>query len=335
MVEHTVSRVAHANFLAPRPPRDGLVAAPVYRLHGLCDRAGRGRCAALLLGWRIVNKGPYSGERVALLTQHGKEQVIAPVLDTSLGCRVERVDGFDTDRLGTFARDIPRAGTQIEAARKKARIGMDLSGLPLGLASEGSFGPDPFAGLFSWNVEYLIFIDDVRSIEVVGVAQGNAMSTHLLVASWTEAEAFACQAGFPEHALVLRPESENDTRIRKGIVTWMDFQVAFAMALAESSNGRVFLENDLRAHVHPTRQKNIRLAAENLALKLKSLCPACGVPGFWIVERIPGLRCADCGAPTREFRAEIRGCLKCPHRETRERTDRHSIGPERCDYCNP
>ena len=79
--------------------------------------------------------GPYAERRVALLTQHGKEGVIASVLDTALGCRVERVSGFDTDALGTFTRDIPRAGTQIEAARKKARVGMELSGLPLGLVN--------------------------------------------------------------------------------------------------------------------------------------------------------------------------------------------------------
>ena len=41
-----------------------------------------------------------------------------------------------------------RAGTQIEAARKKARLGMELAGLPLGLASEGAFGPDPMTGMF-------------------------------------------------------------------------------------------------------------------------------------------------------------------------------------------
>lgn len=38
---------------------------------------------------------------------------------------------------------------------------MQLSGLALGLASEGSFGADPFAGIFPWNVEFLIFIDVV------------------------------------------------------------------------------------------------------------------------------------------------------------------------------
>ena len=48
----------------------------------------------------------------AMLTQHGngKESVIAPVLDTALGCRVERVMGYDTDILGTLTRYIPSYG---------------------------------------------------------------------------------------------------------------------------------------------------------------------------------------------------------------------------------
>ncbi len=76
----------------------------------------------------------YRNQRVALLTQHGKEVVIAPVLVELLGCRIKKVNGFDTDLLGTFTRDIAREGSQLDAARKKARIGMKLSGLPIGSA---------------------------------------------------------------------------------------------------------------------------------------------------------------------------------------------------------
>lgn len=277
----------------------------------------------------------YAESRVALLTQHGKEGVISPVLDTALGCRVERVTGYDTDMLGTFTRDIPRAGMQLEAARKKARIGMELSGLSLGLASEGSFGPDPMVGMFPWNVEFLIFLDDEHGLEVVGVAQGKANSSHLLTADWAAAEAYAKQTGFPAHHLVVRPGSEDDPRIRKGIAAWAELEAAFAWALAESANGRVFVETDLRAHANPTRMDNIRLAAENLVKKLCSLCPDCGTPGFWIVERMDGLPCEACGTPTRETRAEILGCLKCARRETRERAGRQYADPGRCDYCNP
>jgi hypothetical protein len=277
----------------------------------------------------------YVGQRIALLTQHGKERVIAPTLEPVLGCRVVRVNGYDTDRLGTFTREIPRAGTQLEAARQKARIGMELSGLPLGLAREGSFGPDPFAGMFPWNVEFLIWVDDLHGLEVVGVAQGKANFAHLLARDWAAAEAFARQWGFPEHHLVVRPEGEDDPRIRKGISSWAELETLFTWALEQSPSGQVFLETDVRAHANPTRLDNIRLAAEDLASKLRSLCPECGAPGFWIVERVPGLPCEDCGAPTRETQADILGCVKCPHRVTRGRTDRNAADPGRCDYCNP
>ena len=277
----------------------------------------------------------YSGRRIAFLTQHGKERVIAPVLEPALGCQVIRVAGYDTDLLGTFTRDIPRAGTQLEAARKKARIGMELAGLPLGLASEGSFGSDPMVGMFPWNVEFLIFIDDERNLEITGVAQGKASFAHLLATDWVAAEAFARQAGFPAHHLVVRPEGEDDPRLCKGIAAWTDLETAFARALEQSANRRVFLETDVRAHANPTRMENIRLAAEDLVKKLGSFCPACGTPGFWLVERIAGLPCSDCGAPTRETRAEVRGCIKCAQRLTQERSDRQFSDPARCDYCNP
>ncbi len=264
----------------------------------------------------------YSGAEVALLTLHGKERVIAPVLEGALGCRVRHESGYNTDLLGTFTRDIPRAG-------------MQLSGLPLGLASDGLFGADPFAGMFPWNMEFLIFIDDERELEVVGVAQGAANLSHLLAEDWAAVEAYAKQAGFAAHHLVVRPVGEDDLRMRKWIASWTELEAAFAWALAASGNGRVFVENDVRAHANPTRMANIRLAAKDLVKKLNALCPACGTPGFWIVERVDGLPCEACGAPTRETRVEVHGCIKCAHREARERADRQYADPGRCDYCNP
>lgn len=277
----------------------------------------------------------YAEHRVALLTQHGKEGVIAPVFDRVLGSRIERITGYDTDLLGTFTRDIPRSGTQREAARRKARLGMQLSGLSLGVASEGSFGLDPFAGMFPWNVEFLIFLDDERDLEVAGVAEGAANFSHLLTNDWVTLETFARQAGFPAHHLVIRPDSENDPRIRKGITTWTELETESATALAASASKQVFVETDVRAHANPTRMNNIRLAAEDLVKKLASLCPACSTPGFWIVERVDGLPCEACGAPTRETRAEIFGCLKCMHRETRPLTNQQYADPGRCNDCNP
>lgn len=279
----------------------------------------------------------YSGQQIAFLTQHGKERVVAPILADSLDCRVERVSGFDTDQLGTFTRDIPRYGSQLEAARRKARIGMELSGASLGLASEGSFGLDPHTGLFPWNIEVVLFIDDIRNIEVVGVHQGPVGNDQAWVVTWAEMEEFAARTGFPDQHLVLRPSSENNPRVRKGLADWPSLKAAFAWAkLASSAETRIFVERDLRAHGHPERMINIGKAAQNLADKLTSLCPHCETPGFSAREAVAGLRCGECGLPTREFRAEIWKCNRCEHQETRKRSDGVTTAdPVSCAYCNP
>lgn len=276
----------------------------------------------------------YKNREVALLTQHGKESVLAPTLKESIGCIVTTVEGYDTDLLGTFSRDIPRVGTQIETARKKARIGMELARLPLGIASEGAFGPDPFTGMFSWNVEILIWIDNENDLEIVAMSQGKTNLANVLTTNWKEAEAFAKKAGFPEHHLMVRPEGEDDPRIRKGICEWDDLHAAFVWGQEQSENGSVFIETDMRAHANPTRMNNIRLAAEELANKLSSLCPACGAPGYWVIERVAGLKCKRCGQPTRDTRAEVYGCSKCAHQATIERTEAYA-DPGHCDDCNP
>lgn len=276
---------------------------------------------------------PYAGREVALLTQHGKEAVIAPVLDVALGCRVRRVAGYDTDRLGTFTRDIPRLGTQLEAARRKARIGMELAGLPLGLASEGAFGPDPMLGRLPWNTELVLFIDAGLGIEVAGLAQQATRFAHLLTGDWEAARRFALAQGFPAYHLAVRPAAQDDPRVEKGLGGWAELETAFRRAVALAGNGLAFLEHDVRAHVHPARREVIRLATEDLRARLLSRCPACGSPGYWPVARTPGRPCADCGAPTREPRAEIWGCPMCAGREVRP-VPGHA-DPGRCDFCNP
>lgn len=283
----------------------------------------------------MAKASPYAGRRVALLTQHGKEAVISPVLEPGLGCIVEHVTGFDTDLLGTFTRETPRPGTQLEAARRKARKGMALSGLPLGMASEGSFGPDPYTGLFPWNIEILVWIDDVLGIECVGMAQGAARSGHLLSADWSEIESFASKEGFPQHQLVLRPDGEGDPRIRKDIADWARLKACFDACQAESRQGMVFVELDLRAFANPSRMRHIELAAGDLLRRIQSACPSCEAPGFWITERQPGLPCSACGLPTTSYRAEVWSCVRCDHRPVVVRQDRIKADPKDCRYCNP
>lgn len=277
----------------------------------------------------------YRGQRIALLTQHGKETLLAPLLDEAFACRVVHIDGFDTDSLGTFTRERARPGSQLDAARRKARLGMELGQCAFGLASEGAFGPDPYTGMFPWNTELVIFIDDETGTELIGIAQGAARSLHRTVKSWQEISAFAAEAGFPSHHLVLRPNDEDDPRIHKGIASRPRLKEAFAAAVAASRDGSVFAESDLRAFCNPTRQAMIRLAAANLVDKMRLLCPACQAQGFSITGAVRGVPCQYCRCPTQEVSADIWSCLRCDYREERARQGVVFADPARCDRCNP
>lgn len=276
-----------------------------------------------------------TGQRITFLTQHGKESVVAPVLESKFPWRVELVGGFDTDSLGTFSRDVARPGTQIEAARRKARTGMDLGKCSRGIASEGSFVQDPFTGMMPWNVEIIVFIDDEAGVEVIGVAQGAALNAQVLASDPDSLRSFAMEAGFPTHHLMLRPDNLDDPRIWKGIADWDALHAAFQQAQALSSNGKVYLESDLRAFCNPTRQSLIRRAAEDLARKLASECPQCKAPGYWTTGHVTGLKCRLCLHPTHVPTAQIWSCVRCGHCEERRLPTDAFADPSKCDFCNP
>lgn len=277
----------------------------------------------------------FEGRRSVLLTKHGKERVIKPVLEEAMGCQVLVNTGFDTDRLGTFTREITRRGTQLETARLKARKGMELNGLDLGLASEGSFGAHPLVSFLPWNLEIVLLVDDRENLEIFGeCANGETNYDHTLVSNFQEAESFARKAGFPDHYLVLRPDDDRHQSIVKGINSWEWLREAVGWGLAGAA-GKVFLETDMRAHANPTRMLNIQSAAEDLARKIKQQCPRCATPGFSVVEKKRGLPCEWCGRPTREVGAKVFACGKCGF-SREEKASRNKKAPAGCcEYCNP
>ena len=273
--------------------------------------------------------------RVAFLTQHGKQDLVKAPLESALGCELVHTDAYDTDQLGTFTREIARPGSQLDAARRKAQIGMTLTGAPVGLASEGTFGTDPFGGFMPWNTELLLWVDPAHPLEVTGIAHGPAQSLHRTVNSLDELIRFAQDAKFPEHHLVMRPEHEDHLQIVKNIHDEQTLVRTFAQLQAASANGLVFVENDLRAFCNPTRQALIRKACDDLIRKLQSLCPQCQSPGFWVQSRTAGLPCSACGQKTRLPIAEVWHCKPCQHEEQRPLASAAWADPSRCDFCNP
>lgn len=285
---------------------------------------------------------PYGGVEVAFLTRHGKQHPVRGPLERALGCRIAHTDAYDTDLLGTFTGEVARAGSALDAARRKAVIGMELLGLGVGIGSEGTFGADPVGGLLPWDLELLVWVDRERGIEVVGTAQGPAMHGRIEVRDPAALDAAARRFGAPSHGLVLRPvgAAVATGMLHKGLggeapEDRAALRAAFGACLAASPVAAVAVETDLRAHFNPTRRRIIEAAAADLARRLAARCPACEGPGYGRERAEPGLSCAACGAPTRAPSAEILACPGCGHRERRPLDAAKGADPATCDLCNP
>ena len=268
---------------------------------------------------------PYRGQIVALATQHGKARAIAPPLHRRLGLTITPV-AIDTDAFGTFTGTRPRSGTAAEAALAKARAGMAAAGLPLGLASEGSFGPHPWLPFGAGGVETLAFIDAARGLELTLSSVSRRTNFAHLDVDGTDLAPFLARVGFPAHALVVKGGD--------GAVLASGLQDAALLARLAKPGTR--LETDMRAHLNPTRMAAIRALAGRLAARLAVPCPACGCPGFGETDVLRGLPCEGCGQPTQGIQAIIASCSLCGHGETRGRPDGMTMAsPANCDWCNP
>jgi hypothetical protein len=279
--------------------------------------------------------GIFSNRNASVLTKHGKELVLKEVLGPATEIEISLTNAYDTDLLGSFTLETPRYGSQLDAARKKAQIGMELLGTDLGLASEGTFVADPYAGMLAWNNELVILIDQRNQLEITGFSGAPAQNAHSYVSHWEELEKFAHAALFPSHQLVVKPTDEYHPKSIKNISNMTQLREAFEWAKTHSSKGIVYVENDLRAFANPTRMENIRLATIDLANKMNSLCPACQTPGYWIKDVQRGLPCNACGMPTNQEIAKIWGCLKCTHTEKEGVKVLRFANPSQCKHCNP
>lgn len=272
---------------------------------------------------------------IALLTKHKKEQLIAPIIEPFLGTKICPITEYDTDQLGTFTREIKRNGTQLETARKKAKIGMEIKNLKYGIGSEGSFTADPYTGFIAWNTEMVVFIDDINELEIVGIAHGPAKVLQKTAQTIDEAQEIISAFGFPENHIILRPDDENSKIIIKDISDWGELKNKFNYCLELSKNGCVYIENDLRSHANPSRQEIIKLATIDLLLKMHSYCPECNMPGYWLYGSKGGLQCEYCNFPTNVSKVLIYRCLKCGFTKEVNRPDKKYAEQVSCSFCNP
>jgi hypothetical protein len=271
-----------------------------------------------------------------IATMHHKEQAIAPLLH-SIGIQSLVPSDFNTDRFGTFTRDIDRTGDQRTAARLKAQLALDMTGETLAIASEGSFGPHPAFPFIPCDRELVLLLDQAHDLELVGqVLSTETNYSQQVITQIAEAEAFAAKAKFPSHGLVVIASPEpiaEPQQIIKGIVTEAQLQEALSWAFAQSP--RVSIETDMRALYNPTRMTVIAQATQNLIQIMNQVCPDCGCPGFQIVSQTSGLRCGLCHSPTDLIRSVLYQCPKCDRQQETLFPNGETADPGQCAYCNP
>lgn len=281
---------------------------------------------------------PFAGRTAALATMHGKEQVIAPAFREAVGLDLFVPPALDTDVFGTFSGEVPRAGTMLEVAVRKARAGMARSRSKLAIASEGTFTPHPVIGILPAAVELMVFVDDERG-QVISESL-ISLDTNFDRVSVKPDDAlddFLTRVRFPSHGLVVRPSAgEGAAAVWKGIVSVEALERARSLAALISRDGKAVVETDMRAHFNPTRMASIGELARRLAARVRRLCAECGAPGYDVIERKAGLACLDCGSPTGLIAAEVFGCAACGTRE--ERAAPHGLpgaAAMHCPSCNP
>ena len=269
---------------------------------------------------------------------HGKERVIAPVLARFLGLEVGVAPGLDTDLFGAFSREVARTGSPLEAARGKIAAAFDrVPSARLGLASEGSFGPHPQLPFLPFGQEIVVLIDRLSGLELVGRYAGARTNfAHLVVTEPEAGQSFAHRIGFPGHGVILtawvdeRPTPK--IALIKDVLSLASLVHGIGQIVGQA--GAALIETDMWADRNPTRMRAIRRATLDLVRRSGSPCPACRRPGYAVTQRLAGLRCAGCGEPTSQSRADVLTCAGCSHRDERP-TARRAADPGQCSDCNP
>lgn len=283
----------------------------------------------------LNNSHPYYGKRALLTSKHQKLSLFQEPFIERLNLAIDELD-LDTDILGTFSGEIERVAPPLQTAIRKAELGLDASGLTLGIASEGSIGADPNIPWIHCDYEIAVFLDRERDLVI-----SESYKSHEIIAATITARAgddltdFLVKADFPNHGVIVRSLSSDTTQSRKGIHDHSTLREAITSLVAVSPTNQVVIESDFRALHSPSRQRNIAHVAALLASKVATSCPECATPGWGAIDFLKGVECSECGdVNPNAIRGELLGCYKCTY-QTPGKIIRQYLDPAQCVFCNP
>lgn len=277
----------------------------------------------------------YFGSTAVITTKHEKDILLAPAF-REVGIELQLAN-LDTDQLGTFSGEIKRIDSQRETAVKKARLGMQSTGIKIGLASEGSIGADPLVPLLFSNIECLAWVDDLLGFDLVEFYRSFEIKTFYAEFSSDDSidalmDSIQASNDLSRNALIVRTKDPADSVI-KGINDIRKLRSAI-LSISKTFDFAV-IESDFRAHFSESRRNNISRCANRLIARLKSNCPTCDIPGFGHKRFTVGLPCQYCGQEVTNFvSGEVIGCVKCGY-EIEKSNGLTEADPGSCKDCNP
>lgn len=281
----------------------------------------------------------YVGKQIALATMHKKELYLNAACEKILGASLCTFDEkLNTDLLGTFSGEIERKNNQKETALLKCRLGLDVSGLALGIANEGSFGSHPYIPFIPYSCETLVFVDRIRKLEVFEkmiFMKTNYQQTTCGLSD--DLNDFLNYSLFPSHGLIIRPNIwEDQTILFKGIQDLSELKESIGICCRNSIDNLAHIETDMRAHMNPTRGLNIRKLGIRLFRRLTRFCPVCQAPGWGRTRMKKGRLCSICEYPSELPISYVWSCSACPYQEEEPFPDALSFSdPRYCNMCNP
>jgi len=278
----------------------------------------------------------FLGRKLLVASNHKKHQVIAPIFQREWNSEVVCDTDIDTDQFGTFSGEIERELDPLSSAIAKCRLGLTLSGLDLGVATEGSFGPHPSLPWMAAHEELMVLIDEKNDLTISKRKWSiNTNFNQAKISNEDELFQFAEKAQFPSHALILRSKKEDGSEgIVKGINEAQFLRDSFNRMNVPFSE--LSVETDMRAHFNPTRMKVIEELTIELIQKVVSQCPECKKNGFGEQRVEPGLPCGQCGLPTSSPLYKITTCSSCGFdKKEMNPTGNSTEEPTFCQFCNP
>ncbi|MDT0224029.1 DUF6671 family protein [Gordonia sp. AC31] len=277
---------------------------------------------------------PYRAARIAVGTAHGKHRQLAGAFADTFGATLVVPTGLDTDQFGTFSGEVTRHLTAQDAAVAKAQLAMTITGIPLAIASEATYGN--LYGFIPVHEEILVFCDHTRGIQLTETTRTTLTpGPPRPITQPDDALPAAATFGFPQQGAVVFSRPPQPPRIfGKGITDPATLHATATDALTLAHATPLYIGPDLRAHHNPTRQVTLTEVAHTLATRLATLCPRCRCPGYGTIATQLGLPCRECNTPTDQPHADIHGCPRCSHRHTVPRSP-HRADPGACPTCNP